>query len=108
MRTFGFTREALANSVIHLPSAEAHTRPLSETSVSALFGDGDLARATLINAWLDDGIHQMKRTLPGSTMKDVLNARLKLNEPVLQHLPEVWRGLCTYHLSLHNVRLLQF
>jgi ubiquinone biosynthesis protein COQ9 len=88
--TYGFTHEALARSVLFLPPSEAHTQPLSETSVSALFGDGDLARATLINAWLDDGIRQMKKVPLGSSLKEALSARLKLNEPVLGHLPEVW------------------
>lgn len=75
--------------MLNLPPPEAHAQPLSETAVSALFGSGDVARKNLINAWLDDGINQMKTAPNGSTMKDILGSRLKLNEPVLQHLPEV-------------------
>jgi ubiquinone biosynthesis protein COQ9 len=89
VRTHGFTREALARSVLDLPAPETHAQPLSETAVSALFGSGDVARKKLINAWLNDGINQMKANPTGSTMKDILGSRLKLNEPVLQHLPEV-------------------
>ncbi|KAG6891376.1 hypothetical protein C0992_008087 [Termitomyces sp. T32_za158] len=89
VRTHGFTREALARSVLDLPSPEAHSQPLSDTAVSALFGSGDLARKTLIRAWLDDGIRHMQSRPARSTLRDVLRARLEYNEPVLHHLPEV-------------------
>ncbi|KAJ7285254.1 hypothetical protein C8J57DRAFT_1290995 [Mycena rebaudengoi] len=75
----GFTRTALARS------------PLSDTAVSALFGNGDLARKTLIHAWLDDGVSSMKTTTGApTTIKDALHARLAYNEPVLSHLPEAF------------------
>lgn len=94
VKNYGFTREALARSVLDLPPSEAHPQPLSETAVSALFGSGDIARTTLINAWLDDGICQMKAA-SGLPMKNILSSRLKLNEPVLQHLPEAFSILAT-------------
>ncbi|GLB40302.1 putative COQ9 [Lyophyllum shimeji] len=88
--THGFTREALARSVLALPPAEAHSEPLSDTAVDALFGRGDLARKTLIRAWLDDGIRHIQSVPPKSTLKQVLRARLEFNEPVLQYLPEAF------------------
>jgi ubiquinone biosynthesis protein COQ9 len=90
VKTHGFTRDVLSRSVLALPPPHAHTEPLSDTAVSALFGNGDLARRTLINAWLDDGIEQMKAiNEPSLTIKQVLHKRLEHNEPVLQYLPEV-------------------
>jgi len=108
VKTHGFTREALAQSVLALPSNEAHSSPLSDSAVSALFGDGDVARKALINAWLKDGLMHMGKVAgvarPVSVgaphlaaagterkvgLKDVLRARLDYNEPVLAHLPEV-------------------
>jgi len=65
-------------------------RPLPDASVTALFGPGDDARRTLVHAWLDDARHQMKEeAVEKIEMGDVLKARLKSNEPVLEHLPEV-------------------
>ncbi|KAF7336797.1 Ubiquinone biosynthesis protein [Mycena venus] len=85
----GFTRAALARSVLHLPTP--HAEPLSDTAVSALFGRGDLARKTLIRAWLDDGVESMKNAPGvGTSVKDALHARLAYNEPVLAHLPEAF------------------
>jgi len=94
-----------------LPPTEAHSEPLSETAVSALFGSGDLARRTLIQAWLQDGLRHMA-SVPGverplqltantdtaspvetakkATVKDVLRARLEYNEPALPFLPEAF------------------
>ncbi|KAJ6623983.1 hypothetical protein B0H10DRAFT_2008071 [Mycena sp. CBHHK59/15] len=85
----GFTRTALARSVLSLPTP--HTEPLSDNAVSALFGRGDLARKTLINAWLDEGVSSM-RAEAGAPMsiKQALHARLAYNEPVLAHLPEAF------------------
>lgn len=92
MKTHGFTREALSLSVLALPSQEAHTQPLSDAAVSALFGNGDAARKTLINAWLDDAIESMKTPLSSGSkvsVRDALQARLQHNGPVLPYLPEV-------------------
>jgi len=114
VKTHGFTREALARSVLELPPSEAHSEPLSETAVSALFGIGDLARRTLIQAWLQDGLRHMA-SVPGverplqltenmdagtshspvktrkkATVNDVLRARLEYNEPALPFLPEAF------------------
>ncbi|KAG6857371.1 hypothetical protein H0H87_004731 [Tephrocybe sp. NHM501043] len=85
----GFTREALACSVLDLPPAEAHAQPLSDSAVSALFGVGDLARRALIRVWLEDGIRHIQSQPTNSTLREVLRARLEFNEPVLRHLPEV-------------------
>ncbi|KAF5382167.1 hypothetical protein D9615_004462 [Tricholomella constricta] len=93
--THGFTREALARSVLTLPSSEAHSEPLSDTAVTALFGEGDIARRILICAWLDDGLRHIQSAPPRSTLKQVLRARLEFNEPVLHHLPEAFSILAS-------------
>ncbi|KAF9456758.1 hypothetical protein BDZ94DRAFT_1274874 [Collybia nuda] len=95
VKNHGFTRDALARSVMALPLSEAHTEPLSETSVSALFGSGDSSRRNLIKAWLDDGIRYMDTMPPGSSVNEVLRARLEYNEPVLQFLPEAFALLAS-------------
>ena len=82
----GFTRTALAHSVLALP--EPHPEPLSDSAVTALFGQGDAARRTLINAWLDEGRAHM-RAVPVDGVKRALLARLEYNVPVLSYLPEV-------------------
>ncbi|KAJ7096507.1 hypothetical protein B0H15DRAFT_825490 [Mycena belliarum] len=84
----GFTRAALARSVLHLPPPQAHAAPLSDTAVSALFGNGDFARKTLIGAWLDGGLESMQGS--SASLKEALHARLAYNEPVLAHLPEAF------------------
>ena len=89
VHSYGFTREALARSVLSLPPSEAHSEPLPDSAVSALFGHGTLAPRRLIHAWLDEGVRQITATPSGSPLKDVLSARLRFNEPVLHHLPEV-------------------
>jgi hypothetical protein len=82
----GFTRTALAHSVLALP--EPHAEPLSDSAVTALFGQGDAARRTLVNAWLDEGRAHM-RAVPVDGVKRALLARLEYNVPVLSYLPEV-------------------
>ncbi|KAF8910574.1 hypothetical protein CPB84DRAFT_1764021 [Gymnopilus junonius] len=112
VKTHGFTRETLSRSVLALPPTEAHAEPLSDTAVSALFGEGDEARKTLIAAWLKEGLRHMA-SVPGverpvaglgpaessagpasadrkATIRDVLRARLEYNEPVLPYLPEAF------------------
>lgn len=86
VRTHGFTREALAQSVLSLP--QPHAEPLNDSAVSALFGNGEDARRTLVDAWLTEGRVQMKNA-PATTMRDVLGYRLSYNEAVLGLLPEV-------------------
>lgn len=90
--THGFTRQTLSLSVLSLPVP--HEEPLSERAVSNLFGEGDTARATLTNAWLDDARQQMNVVSPKS-IRDVLSHRLRHNEPVLDKLPEVFAMLAT-------------
>ncbi|KAJ7745765.1 hypothetical protein B0H16DRAFT_1558221 [Mycena metata] len=94
----GFTRIALARSVLHLPTAQAHTEPLSDTAVSALFGQGTLARRALIGAWMDAGLESMRRGADASksvSVKDALHARLEYNESVFAHLPEAFALLAS-------------
>ncbi|KAF8170404.1 hypothetical protein BJ912DRAFT_1083821 [Pholiota molesta] len=105
IKTHGFTREALARSVVSLPStsnAQPHSEPLSDSAITALFGKGDAARRTLIDAWLNDGLRHMASasakhrkggeggSTPARTIRDVLRARLKYNEPVLPHIPDAF------------------
>jgi ubiquinone biosynthesis protein COQ9 len=98
--THGFTRNALSLSVLSLP--QRHEAPLSETAVSALFGDGDDARRTLVRFWLDDAVRRMKEGTEGKrvTISEVLKARLKANEDVLAHLPEVCLGSPCYLVKM--------
>ncbi|KAI0833644.1 hypothetical protein BC628DRAFT_1307472, partial [Trametes gibbosa] len=97
VKTHGFTREALARSVLSLPVP--HERPLSDPAVSSLFGNGDEARRTLVDCWLDHAREQMKPTPAESTtpasVRDVLANRLRANEPVLQYLPEAFALLAS-------------
>ncbi|PCH42058.1 hypothetical protein WOLCODRAFT_137666 [Wolfiporia cocos MD-104 SS10] len=87
VRTHGFTRQALSSAALSLPGHSAE--PLSETAVSALFGEGDDARRALFQAWLEDARAQMRQaSLP--VLQEVLSHRLRLNEPVLGHLPEAF------------------
>ena len=97
---YGFTRTALAHSVLALP--EPHAEPLSDSAVTALFGHGDAARRTLINAWLDEGRAHM-RAVPVDGVKRALLARLEFNVPVLSHLPEV----CSIRLIMGSHGYLQ-
>ncbi|KAI0076021.1 hypothetical protein K474DRAFT_1772847 [Panus rudis PR-1116 ss-1] len=92
VKSHGFTRQALAESVLCLP--QPHQEILSDTAVSALFGEGDEARRTLINAWLDDARMKMHQS-PSRTIKDVLATRLRENESVLGLLPEAFAVLAT-------------
>ena len=97
----GFTRTALAHSVLALP--EPHAGPLSDSAVMALFGQGDTARRTLINAWLDEGRAHM-RAVPVDGVKRALLARLEYNVPVLSYLPEVCsiRSIMVYTKNLQD------
>ncbi|KDQ19365.1 hypothetical protein BOTBODRAFT_437342 [Botryobasidium botryosum FD-172 SS1] len=78
-------------------NARAHDAPLSDTAISALFGEGDEARRALIRAWLDEGRRVMSTTssdrgagvgVPG--LKEVLTRRLLYNVPVLPHLKDAF------------------
>ncbi|EIM91476.1 uncharacterized protein STEHIDRAFT_91612 [Stereum hirsutum FP-91666 SS1] len=96
VREHGFTRQALANSVLHL-QAESRSEPLPDTAVTTLFGEGDNARRTLIDAWLEKGRIQMKSSATSLTpdLKEVLRSRLGYNEPVLSLLPEAFALLAS-------------
>ncbi|KAI0312937.1 hypothetical protein OF83DRAFT_599056 [Amylostereum chailletii] len=87
VKEHGFTRETLARSALFI--SEPPATPLSDSAVSALFGEGDNARRTLVNAWLEEGREQMKLQ-PSKNILEVLSARLKYNEPVLPSLPEAF------------------
>lgn len=103
VQRYGFTRTALAHSVLALP--EPHAEPLSDSAVTALFGQGDAARRTLINAWLDEGRAHM-RTAPIGGVKHALLARLEYNVPVLSHLPEAFGLLASPRLGIPPIDLL--
>ncbi|KAI6123550.1 hypothetical protein EDD16DRAFT_1690212 [Pisolithus croceorrhizus] len=95
VRSYGFTRETLARSVLSLP--KPHAEPLSDTAVSALFGQGDNARRTLLNAWLEDARRRMREEASSESphVRHVLRSRLAMNEAVLDHLPEAFALLAT-------------
>ena len=104
VKDYGFTREALARSVLtpNQPSLKAHDEPLSDEAVSALFGQGDDARRTLIRAWLDEGLNAMRKQTDHSvqpTLRQALHARLAYNEPALVHIPEVHTGFPCFLFS---------
>ena len=91
MKIHGFSRDALAQSVLHLP--KPHEQPLSDAAVTSLFGDGDDARRTMIKGWMALARENMRAAAAASstppTLRDVLGKRLQLNEEVLPHLSEV-------------------
>lgn len=87
VKTHGFTREALAYSALQLP--QPHKEPLSEAAVTAIFGGGDDARRTLINAWMEAAVLNMRSKSSPPELLELLESRLKWNEPVLEKLPEV-------------------
>ncbi|KAA1476259.1 hypothetical protein DENSPDRAFT_502001 [Dentipellis sp. KUC8613] len=91
VKEHGFTRETLARSVLALP--EPRAEPLTDSAVSALFGAGDNARRTLVQAWLAEGRVQMRTPVPSA--RDALRGRLRYNEPVLAHLPEAFALLAS-------------
>jgi len=104
VKNHGFTRTALSLAAMDLPSGK-HTIPLNDTAVDALFGEGDEARRTLINAWLDDARISLQTSHSHSrggvatsatrtpSLENVLKTRLSKNEEVLKHLPEVSASL---------------
>ncbi|KDQ57140.1 hypothetical protein JAAARDRAFT_157264 [Jaapia argillacea MUCL 33604] len=87
IKDHGFTRQALSLSALSLP--QPHKEPLSDSAVSALFGIGDDARRTLVEAWLDNAREEMVFGV-APNVREILRARLKCNEPVLGYLPEVF------------------
>ncbi|KAI0300828.1 hypothetical protein BC826DRAFT_1102162 [Russula brevipes] len=98
IRQHGFTRTALARSVLAL--AEPHAKPLPDSAVTTLFGEGDTARRTLISAWLDEGRVHMRSVPVVDGVKGALLARLEYNVPVLEHLPEAFGLLASPRLGL--------
>lgn len=101
IKNHGFTRNVLSLAVMYSPSG-AHTAPLNDTAVDALFGEGNEARRTLINAWLDDARDSVGKfyrqggasatATQTPSLGSVLKTRLSKNEDVLKHLPEVCAG----------------
>lgn len=104
VKNHGFSRNALSLAAMDLPSGK-HTAPLNDTAVDALFGEGDEARRTLINAWLDDArVSTRKHYNQGFAsaaaeqiprLSNVLKTRLSKNEEVLRYLPEAFALLAT-------------
>lgn len=97
VKQHGFTRTALARSVLALP--EPHAAPLPESIVTTLFGEGDTARRTLISAWLEEGRTHMC-SVPVEDVKGALLARLEYNVPVLEHLPEAFALVASPRLGV--------
>lgn len=101
VREHGFTRKALSLAPVSL-SNNLTNGPLSEIAITALFGRGDDARRTLVNAWLDEGLIEMGNRQEGqkeiNSIRAALRRRLSWNEPVLELLPEV-RALSLYILQ---------
>ncbi|KAF9645984.1 hypothetical protein BDM02DRAFT_3100595 [Thelephora ganbajun] len=104
VKNHGFTRSALSLAAMYSPSGN-HTAPLNDMAVDALFGEGDEARRTLINAWLDDARASLRSsysqddvatsTTQTPSLENVLKTRLNKNEGVLEHLPEAFALLAT-------------
>ncbi|EIW57684.1 uncharacterized protein TRAVEDRAFT_169640 [Trametes versicolor FP-101664 SS1] len=97
VKTHGFTREALACSALQLP--EPHKEPLSEAAVTAIFGGGDDARRTLINAWMEAAVLNMRSKSSPPSLLELLESRLNWNEPVLEKLPEAFALLAAPKFS---------
>ncbi|KXN86062.1 Ubiquinone biosynthesis protein coq9, mitochondrial [Leucoagaricus sp. SymC.cos] len=103
VKSHGFTRDALAQSVLHLPPPETHTSPLSDSAISALFGSGIKAEYSLINFFFDEGLERMRaraEALSASqeralSVKELFGERLRHNEPVLEHLSEAFTILAS-------------
>ncbi|KAI0696299.1 hypothetical protein C8T65DRAFT_710627 [Cerioporus squamosus] len=97
VKSYGFSREALARSVLYLP--KPHDQPLSDAAVNSLFGSGDDARRTLITGWLDHAREEMRTAsttgAAPASLREVLTQRLKVNEPVLPLLPEAFALLAS-------------
>jgi len=113
---YGFSREALARSVVAASPLSSQKdgsvtendaadlgvlegKQLSDTAVTALFGKGNAACKTLFQAWLEEGIHDMHRVKDDASSQDVgrdrliqsvLLRRLEWNQPVLQCLPSAF------------------
>lgn len=115
VRTHGFTRDALAFSVLHLPPPETHSSPLSDAAISSLFGQGVKAEHSLINFFFDEGLEHMKsraQALSEShghipTIQELLQERLEFNEPVLYHLSDAFASLASTSSSAAKLGPLQ-
>lgn len=114
VKNHGFTRTALSLAAMSLPSGK-HTTPLNDTAVDALFGEGDEARRTLINAWLDDARVSLRTShsqgggaasTQTPNLDSVLKTRLCKNEEILEHLPEVSASLNSKRCSSRSSRTL--
>ncbi|KAL5526492.1 hypothetical protein ACEPAF_8216 [Sanghuangporus sanghuang] len=92
IRSHGFTRQALSVAALSLPKPPE--KPLSDTAIDALFGEGEEARRTLLNAWLAEGRKNMEQS-QDRTISGLLKHRLRWNEPVLQYLPEAFAMMMT-------------
>lgn len=114
VRTHGFTRAALIEASVRLPSTSASKlanqseqqreqigrQPLNGSALDALFGSGDGARRALVQVWLEEGVRDMENANINVNRKeetgaakigvaDALKRRLRWNVPVLGYLPEV-------------------
>ncbi|PVF95933.1 hypothetical protein CPB86DRAFT_763068 [Serendipita vermifera] len=90
--TLGFTRTALVQAASNVSTIDT----LPERTLDNLFGRGDQARKTLVQAWLEQGRKAMGE--PGEhpvPLETSLRARLEWNVPVLDKLPEAFALLAT-------------
>ncbi|KAI5122930.1 hypothetical protein M0805_007608 [Coniferiporia weirii] len=87
IKAHGFTRKTLSLAALSLPTP--HSGSLSDTAVSSLFGSGEDARRSLINAWLEEGVNGMEGCKE-KTVSALLKHRLRWNDPVLHLLPEAF------------------
>lgn len=81
---------------------------LGDAEITALFGEGNMARRTLFQAWLQEGLHDMGVASQVETAKpavvDLLKRRLRYNEPVIGYLPEVSTSApCCLHSSAIDI-----
>lgn len=115
VRKHGFTRDALALSVLHLPPPETHSSPLSDAAVSSLFGQGSKAEHSLINYFFDEGMERMRSKAQAvaesqertPSVKELLEERLKYNEPVLGHLSDAFALLASSSASITELGPIQ-
>ncbi|KAG9015219.1 hypothetical protein FRB94_004338 [Tulasnella sp. JGI-2019a] len=98
----GFTRKCLSEAASSMPGGPK----FGDTEITALFGEGNAARRTLFQAWLQEGLNNMGVTSTSSAggsklaVADLLKGRLRYNEPVIGYLPEAAAMLAVTNVPL--------
>lgn len=89
----GFTQSALSLSSLSLPPPYQLSAALNPTSIDALFGRGREAEQALVREWLEEKRRELRSLVKGKGrdvgLREVLEARLEMNEEVRPHLAEV-------------------